>query len=103
MKKLYLIFMICIFAAGVFAAPPFKSMASETTHLINEDDQTSFDSLESAGRAVRAMYDNRIGRRIRLNAYLFKANFDDLDHPIPVVVNDEFNSDRLRPGKRKNI
>ncbi|MBN9689807.1 MAG: hypothetical protein J0M24_06185 [Verrucomicrobia bacterium] len=70
------------------AQPPFAGTIFIDPDIIKATDPSAFSNLTDAGRGVRQMYDRRFGW-VNLNAFLFRANYDD-GLSIEVQINPEF-------------
>lgn len=71
--------------------PPFSGTIFLDPDIITSSDPTSFQSVTSAGRGSRTMFDRRVNNWITVNAYLFDASFDD-GLTAEIQVNPEFGS-----------
>lgn len=70
--------------------PPYSGTIFLDPDIITEADQTTYIGLEDAGQAMRTMFDRRGGGAwITVNAFLFKASFDD-SLSTEIQVNPEF-------------
>ena len=74
--------------------PPFLGSAYFDSDIITKTDPSSYESITSKGQGLREMYDRRGAKWITVEAYLFKADYDD-GLSIEVQVNPEFGSTEL--------
>lgn len=74
--------------------PPFTGSAYFDADIITKFDPSSYESITPLGQGMREMYDRRGAKWVTVNAYLFKADYDD-GLSIEVQVNPEFGSTEL--------
>ncbi len=91
-SRALLVHLVAAFLLGapLAAQPPFSGTIFIDPDIIRATDPTTFVQLKDAGRGMRQMYDRRSGW-VNLNAFLFKADYDD-NLSIEVQVNPEFGS-----------
>jgi hypothetical protein len=78
-------------ATAMAADPPFHGTIFFEREIVRESDPSAFERLEEPGQGRRRMYDRRPGAWVVLEAFLFRASFDD-GLSIEVQVNPEFES-----------
>jgi hypothetical protein len=81
---------------AIAQAPPYKSSTKIGSNIITDDDPNTFIKLDAAGQSVRKVFDPRENGSQDTKVYLFTANFDDMDKPIEVRVNTEFDKESAR-------
>ncbi len=100
--------LLCILLATAFsftsaeAKPPFGGTIFIDRDIITPEDPTAFESLTKAGRGERRMFDRRESKRIKANAHLFIARFDD-EQTMEVQVNPEFEPERAFEEAKKYL
>jgi hypothetical protein len=73
------------------AAPPFSGTIFIDPDIITPADPTTFQDAPYIGQGLRQMFDRRVNNWINVNAYLFRATFDD-GMTSEIQVNPEFGS-----------
>jgi hypothetical protein len=71
------------------SAPPYSGTIFLDPDIITSADPTAFTKLEFAGRGQRLMFDRLVNNFVQLDAFLFKATFNDLPS-VEIQVNPEF-------------
>ncbi len=94
MKKIHIL-LACVLSFG-FAktkaqSPPYSGTIFVNPDIITSDDPSTLESTTYIGRGEREVYDRRVKKRIKVQAYLFKIVWND-DLQAEVVVNPEFGS-----------
>ncbi len=74
-----------------YAEPPFHGTIFLDQDIIVDSDPHTFVSIAPTGKEMRTMYDRRVEKFIRTEAFLFKATYSD-NLTIEVQVNQEFGS-----------
>ncbi len=69
--------------------PPFHGTIFLDPDILTSSDPTAFSSSTYAGQASRSMFDRRVNKWTKVNAFLFEANFED-GLKIEIQVNPEF-------------
>jgi hypothetical protein len=69
--------------------PPYHGTIFLEKNIITDQDPTAYVKIEAIGQAERSMFDRRVDRWAKANAWLFTAHFDD-DQTMEVQVNSEF-------------
>ncbi|MBT3202348.1 MAG: hypothetical protein HN350_20805 [Phycisphaerales bacterium] len=82
--------------------PPFGGTIFVCRNIITDDDPTSFKSVVAIGRGERKMFDRRLNRSPKVNAYLFTATFDD-GQTMEIRVNPEFGADGAMAQAKKYL
>ena len=82
--------LVILTASPALADPPFRGTVFISPRVIESSDPTSLRSVTYAGRGERQIYDRRVNAWIRVNAYLFDAQYS--GRQLEFQVNPEFGS-----------
>lgn len=73
--------------------PPFSGTIFINPDILTSSDPSSFLDITPTGQDTRSMYDRRVQGRIKVEAYLFEARYDD-GLTAEIQVNPEFGNSR---------
>ena len=89
-------------AADTTPKPPFGGTIFVCRDIITDEDPSAFKSVVAAGRKEVGMFDRRLTKQRKFNAYIFTASFDD-GQKMEVRVNPEFGADEAMVQARKYL
>lgn len=87
--RLLPLFVTLALAGELRADPPFFGTIFIDPDIITAADPTTYVNLTYAGRGTRTMFDRRVDGLITVNAFLFKAKYED-SKDLEIRVNPEF-------------